>query len=157
MFSTLAITMIRRGRKDGWLKLPISSLQLWAKFNGVTFNGIKCDEISGAGSGVVADYDLKGGDEGPLMVVPRELVLSLERVKLYALSDQDLNEVLFALGDFARVSVFLFTFSQDVSNQNSLRRYDIHLHKYISLKSCTLHHTTVIHHQLCSPSPWKAM
>lgn len=88
------------------MKLPISSLQPWAQFNGAAFNGIKCDEIPGSGSGVVADRGLKGGDEGPLMVIPRELVLSLERVRLYALSDQDLNEVLNALGDFARVSAF---------------------------------------------------
>lgn len=98
--------MIRRGRKEGWLKLPISSLQPWAQFNGVTFNGIKCQEIPGSGSGVVADRDLNGGEEGPLMVIPHELVLSLERVKSYALSDQDLSEILNALGAFARVSIF---------------------------------------------------
>jgi len=96
--------MIRRGKKEGWLKLPVSSLQPWAQFSGVVFNGVKCDEIPGSGSGVMADRDLKGGDEEPLMVIPRELVLSLDQVKLYALSNQDLNEVLVALGDFARVS-----------------------------------------------------
>jgi hypothetical protein len=97
--------MIRRGRKEGWLKLPISALRPWAEFNGVTFNAIKCEQVAGSGSGVVADRDLEGGDEGPLMIIPRELVLSLERVKLQALADKYLNEVLIALGDFAMVSV----------------------------------------------------
>jgi hypothetical protein len=122
--------MIRRGTKEGWLKLPISSLQPWAQFNGVVFNGIKCDEIPGSGSGVVADRDLKGGDEGPLMVIPRELILSLEQIKLYALSDQNLNEVLVALGDFARVSShFYFNLSYWFkSNHNTMPTFTISFH-----------------------------
>lgn len=51
----------------------------------------------------MADRDLKSTDEGPLMTIPRELVLSLERVKLYAQADRDLHEVLSAMGDFGRV------------------------------------------------------
>jgi hypothetical protein len=125
--------MIRRGREEGWLKLPISSLQPWAQFNGIIFNGIKCDEISGSGSGVVADRDLQGGNEGLLMVIPRELILSLEQVKLYALSDKDLNEVLVALGEFARVSS-LFRFNFDITIEHSPKHY-YHLHNYCSLIS----------------------
>ncbi|TID18318.1 SET domain-containing protein [Venturia nashicola] len=112
--------MIRRARQSGHLTLPISSLQPWAQFNGVTFNGIKCDSIPGSGSGVVADRDLKGASEedgsgeAPLMTIPKELVLSLERVKMFALADRDLSEVLEAMGEFGRttrgaIMVFLLT------------------------------------------------
>lgn len=104
--------MIRRARQSGHLTLPISSLEIWAQFNGVKFDGIRCDEIPGSGSGVVADRDLKGagheehGGEGPLMTIPKELVLSLERVKMFALADQGLSEVLGVMGEFGRVSFF---------------------------------------------------
>jgi hypothetical protein len=57
---------------------------------------------------VVADRDLKGDDEGPLMSVPCELVLSVERVKMFALSDRNLGEVLGCMGEFGRVSSFLY-------------------------------------------------
>lgn len=101
--------MIRRARQLGHLTLPISSLEPWAKFNGITFSGIKCDPIPGSGSGVVANCDLngaieEGGGEGPLMTIPKELVLSLERVRMFALADRDLSEVLEAMGEFCRVS-----------------------------------------------------
>jgi len=100
--------MIRRGRKEGWLHLPISALQPWAEFNGVTFTGIKFEQVAQAGAGIVADRDLQGGDEGPLMRIPRDLVLSLERVKQQALADFRLGEVLKALGDFAEVGYCSF-------------------------------------------------
>lgn len=106
--------MIRRARQSGHLNLPISSLETWAQFNGAKFDGIRCDEIPGSGSGVVAGRDLKGADdeegggEGPLMTIPKELVLSLERVKKFALADQGLSEVLGVIGEFGRVSFFLW-------------------------------------------------
>lgn len=80
----------------------------------MTFNGIKCDTISGSGSGVVATRGLKGASdeersgEAPLMKIPKELVLSLERVKTFALADRGLSEVLEAMGEFGRVSRRLF-------------------------------------------------
>lgn len=61
----------------------------------------------------MAERDLKGASdddgsgEAPLMTIPKELVLSLERVKMFALADRDLSEILEVMGDFARVSGFL--------------------------------------------------
>ncbi|QDS76005.1 hypothetical protein FKW77_004690 [Venturia effusa] len=115
--------MIRRARTSGHLSLPLPSLEPWAKLNGATFNGIQCAEIPGSGSGVVAERDLRGatsGDEksvdgdGPLMTVPKELILSLDSVKMFALADRDLREVLEGMGDFARttrgaIMIFLLT------------------------------------------------
>jgi hypothetical protein len=98
--------MIRQGKQEGWLKLPTSALRPWAEFNGVTFNAIRCGEIPGQqnrGSGVIASRALKGGNELPLMVIPRDLVLSLDRVEQQAKADRYLRELLEALGDYSRV------------------------------------------------------
>jgi len=95
--------MIRSGRQEGWLRLPTSSLRSWAELNGVEYNGISVRSVPGSGAGIVAARALSGGDEGPLVVVPRELVLSLEQVELQAKSDQHLKELLDALGEYARV------------------------------------------------------
>lgn len=112
--------MIRRARQSGHLTLPITSLQPWAQFNGISFNGITCTSIPNSGSGIVATRDLRSASnedgasnedvnsEAPLMIIPKELVLSLERVRMLALADRDLNEVLEAVGGFGRVSCFQF-------------------------------------------------
>jgi len=55
------------------------------------------------GSTVIAKRNMTGGDENPLMVVPRDLVLSLENVQDHAKSDKHLRAVLDALGDHGRV------------------------------------------------------
>jgi hypothetical protein len=95
--------MIRRGKQEGWLGLPSSALRPWAQFNGIALDGISVGSVPDRGLGVVAARALKGGDEGPLMVIPGDLVLSLERVEMQAKSDQHLRGVLEALGDYARV------------------------------------------------------
>ena len=98
--------MIRSGRQEGWLKQPIEALPTWAEFNGVTFNGIKIGTLPGLehqGSTVIAERDLHGGTEQPLMVVPRELILSRENIGVLAKADQHLKELLDAVGDFAYV------------------------------------------------------
>ncbi|RDI83379.1 hypothetical protein Vi05172_g6509 [Venturia inaequalis] len=112
--------MIRRARQSGHLTLPITSLQPWAQFNGISFNGITCTSIPNSGSGIVATRDLRSASnedassEAPLMIIPKELVLSLERVRMLALADRDLNEVLEAVGGFGRttrgaIMIFLLT------------------------------------------------
>lgn len=98
--------MIRRGKKEGWLNWPSTALRPWAELNGVKFDGISVGSVPGLpdrGTGVVAARSLKGGDEGPLMVIPGDLVLSLERIELQAKSDKYLREALEALGEHARV------------------------------------------------------
>jgi hypothetical protein len=103
--------MIRRGKQEGWLSLPTSAIRPWAQLNDIAFDGINVGSIPGLperGSGVIAARDLNGGNEGPLMVIPRDLVLSLERVEIQAKADGYLKDVLEATGHYGRVGdVFL--------------------------------------------------
>ena len=112
--------MIRRGREQGWLVNHVNSLRVWAQINGASFDGVTFDAVENRGAGVLADRDLKGGAEGPLMVVPRDLILSRERVELQAKSDRWLRELLDALGEFGRVSTILSRF-QILSPASSFR------------------------------------
>jgi hypothetical protein len=98
--------MIRTGRTKGWLKAPIDTLPTWATFHGVTFNGIKVGPLPGfenRGSTVIADRGLEGGKVEPLLVVPKELIISRQNIELLAKTDHQLREVLAATGDFGRV------------------------------------------------------
>jgi hypothetical protein len=98
--------MIRDGKREGWLKWPSSALQPWAELNGVKFEGISVGSVPGQpdrGTGVVAARTLQGGNEGPLMVIPGDIVLSLERVELQAKADKHLHDLLEVLGEYARV------------------------------------------------------
>lgn len=98
--------MIRRGRENGWLKQPVETLPKWATFHGVQFNGIRVGPLQGyeeRGSTVIADRELEGGKDEPLLVVPKDLIISRLNIDLHAKSDQHLREVLDALGDFGRV------------------------------------------------------
>lgn len=100
--------MILEGKKDGWLRLPVNTLPAWAAFNNVQFNGIKVDAIPGLedrGSTVVAKRHLSGGQEAPLMTVPKDLILSLERVQEHAKTDADFRTILEALGEFGKVGL----------------------------------------------------
>lgn len=99
--------IIARGRAEGWLKLPVSALPPWGELNDVTFNGISVGLLPGfeqRGSTVIAARDLSAGDAEPLMIIPRDLVLSQEAVRVHAKSDQHLRQVLDALAEFGRVS-----------------------------------------------------
>lgn len=101
--------MIRRGRTQGWLKESIDVLPTWATFNGVKFNGVKVGPLPGyedRGSTVIADEKLQGGEAEPLLVVPKELIISRQNIELIAKSDHHLRELLEALGDFGRVWQF---------------------------------------------------
>jgi hypothetical protein len=98
--------MIRRGRAEGWLRQPIDVLPRWASFHGVEFNHVKIGPLPGyesRGSTVIADQKLVGGSVEPLIIVPKELIVSRRNIKLFSKSDHHLREVLEALGDFGRV------------------------------------------------------
>ena len=88
------------------LSIPEPVFQTWRRVNGITFDGVHVgvSHIEGGGEGVLADRHLVGGEEGPLMMIPRDMILSRERVELQAKSDKWLREVLSACGDFGRVS-----------------------------------------------------
>jgi hypothetical protein len=98
--------MIRRGRTEGWLTESIDVLPTWATFNGVKFNRVKIGPLPGyedRGSTVIADDKLQGGNAEPLLVVPKDLIISRQNIELLAKSDHHLRELLEALGDFGRV------------------------------------------------------
>ncbi|KAF2748889.1 SET domain-containing protein [Sporormia fimetaria CBS 119925] len=99
--------MIGLGRVDGWLKRPVEELSAWAAFHGVTFNGVKFGPLPGfeeRGSAVVATRDLTANREEPLILVPRELILSRQNIEVFAKADKHLREVLDAVGDFGRTT-----------------------------------------------------
>ncbi|KAG8526785.1 uncharacterized protein KY384_008214 [Bacidia gigantensis] len=83
--------------------LGIDHLDAWAHLNNVKFNGVKVSStFTERGSVLIATRQLS--DENPiLLTVPRELVLSLENVWVYAKCDKHLTQVLEAVGDWAKV------------------------------------------------------
>lgn len=98
--------MISRGRRESWLRQPTSSIQFWAHLNDITFHDITCGPSPAhpsRGMGLIATRDLHGGQEGPLLVVPRTMVLTLETVWETAKWDGALKEVLEAVGYYGRV------------------------------------------------------
>jgi hypothetical protein len=98
--------MIRRGRAEGWLRRPVDAFPAWAEFHGVRFNHVRIGPLPGfedRGSTVIACRDLRYGSEEPVIVVPRELVLSRANIDIFSKADQHLREVLDAVGDFGRV------------------------------------------------------
>lgn len=90
--------------------LPIEQLEAWAQLNGVVFNNVRVERVGAPngqhkGSGVFATEDLETthGQEGVLLSVPQDLVLSKDLVHDYAKSDVHLRDVLEATGEFGRV------------------------------------------------------
>ncbi|KAH0171112.1 SET domain-containing protein, partial [Aureobasidium melanogenum] len=99
--------MIRDGKLQGWLSLPVDTLPVWATLNNVSFDGISIGPLPGKedrGSTVIAKRLLKGGHEPPLMTIPRDLILSLERIHQHAKSDSDFRAVLDGLDEFGRTA-----------------------------------------------------
>lgn len=86
--------------------LPVDRLDLWAQFHNVKFNGVRISTTANnTGLGVFAASDWT--EEAQILIsVPRELVLSVENVWIYAKADRHLRQVLEAVGDYARVYCF---------------------------------------------------
>lgn len=124
--------MIRDGKQQGWLSLPIETLPVWAAFNSVAFDGVNIGPLPGkedCGSTVIAKRSLRGGHERPLMTIPRELILSLDRVHEHAKSDYDFRAVLDGLDEFGRVGaasfVSFFISTQVLSSEDCI--FSVHL------------------------------
>lgn len=88
--------------------LPITALPVWAKLNGIELHGVGIERLTDhgvdKGSALVAKRKFTRKEENELlMVVPKDMILSLEAVGNYAKSDRHLREVLEAAGDYARV------------------------------------------------------
>lgn len=93
----------------------MKALKPWADLNGVAFNNVSVGPLPGLehrGSAVVAERDLDGDNNEPLMTIPRDLVLSLDGVRLYAKSDKHLRQLLEVLGDFGMVSSTIIVVSR---------------------------------------------
>lgn len=99
--------MIRQGRQQGWLKLPLDTLSTWSTLNGVQYNGVDVTIIPGKeerGSALRAIETLEQ-ERNPLIIVPKDLIISKENVLLHAKSDRHLREVLEVAGEFSQVSL----------------------------------------------------
>ena len=104
--------MIRDGKAAGWLKLPPEALLPWAMLNDVSFKSVVPGVSVGKGGALLASNALPGDDEqGKLMNVPHDLILSLDRMLEHAKVDKDFREVLEAVGDFGRVGRFPHLFA----------------------------------------------
>ncbi|KAL8712722.1 MAG: hypothetical protein Q9225_006891 [Loekoesia sp. 1 TL-2023] len=95
--------------------LPSSALHVWTKLNGVQGNGVTTDNVSGGrGLGLVATAE-QPGNGAILLTVPPHLVLSRGNVWDYAKADNNLREVLDAVGEYsqtARGAILIFLLMQ---------------------------------------------
>lgn len=87
---------------------PIEELASWSEVAQIELNDVKVAKLEAdgidKGSAVIATKDIPASDGSTVLAkVNRDMVLSLERVKDYAKSDAQLNEILEALGDYAQV------------------------------------------------------
>lgn len=98
--------MIRRGKAEGWLKLPSDAFLPWAAVNDIRFARTAPGIIADRGGALLTTEDLDAASEqsSVLLQVPKDLILSLERVQEHAKVDKDFGEVLESLGEFGRVS-----------------------------------------------------
>ena len=87
--------------------LPVTVLPAWTKLSGIEFYGVLIEHLTDhgidKGSAIVATQNSSGKGDEQLMIVPKDMILSLEAVEQYAKSDKHLREVLDAVGHYARV------------------------------------------------------
>ncbi|PSK60471.1 hypothetical protein B9Z65_621 [Elsinoe australis] len=108
--------MINEGKQEGWLKLPAEALQPWAALNNVKLHDVRVgvdSEHPERGAGVFAQRDMESSEDGHtvLMTVPRDLILSKERVEEHAKVDKDFRAILDSL-ESPRISILAFLLSQ---------------------------------------------
>ena len=99
--------MIRRGKKEGWLTLPLESLQSFASLYGIDFRGVRVASTAGRGSALVASRTAPRNESEPFLVVPKDIILTRGHVFAHSASDKHLREVLEAVGDFGKVFLSL--------------------------------------------------
>ena len=101
--------MIRRGKTEGWLSLPSEALLPWAMLNEVSFDRTVPGTVVRRGGALLAKdkLDATQDESQVLLRVPRDLILSPERVKEHTKIDKDFREVFEGLQDFAMVGLVL--------------------------------------------------
>ena len=108
--------MIRRGKAEEWLQLPVNAVKTWAENSGVEFTNVTPTIIPHRGLGLVASRNLKQDTSAPVraLSVTGNLVLSRDTIFEYARSDQDFGLALESLGDFGKAGHrFFFLFGPD--------------------------------------------
>lgn len=108
--------MIRRGKSEAWLQLPQAAISSWATLNDVSFDRSVPGSVPGRGGALLAKENLDAEEDmsNLLLTVPKDLILSLERVQDHAKVDRDFREVLDSLGDFGRVGVHTYSLPHPV-------------------------------------------
>ncbi|KAF2224927.1 hypothetical protein BDZ85DRAFT_233174 [Elsinoe ampelina] len=111
--------MIREGKEEGWLQLPSEALPPWAALNNIKLHDIKVgvDPVHPErGAGIFAQKPLSCPSDShtTLMTVPRDLILSKERIEQHAKVDRDFRDLLSTLGEFGQnprtlIPLFLLT------------------------------------------------
>lgn len=83
--------------------LPLGTISTWAKLNSVSSNGVEVAPLlTSRGSGLVITAQ-RNDEDSILVTVPKDLIISLENVWIFAKSDKHLKDVLEAVGEYARV------------------------------------------------------
>ncbi|KAK4556899.1 hypothetical protein LTR86_005880 [Recurvomyces mirabilis] len=126
--------MIRSGKAAGWLSLPDEALLPWAMLNDVAFHRVVPGVTIGKGGALLASKDFSSDNDRDnhmtLLTVPRDLILSLERVLEHSKIDRDFREVLEQLGDFGRTPrgaiLFFLLMQASISCPNLSERVSVH-------------------------------
>ncbi|KAI1808033.1 SET domain-containing protein [Daldinia bambusicola] len=95
----------------------LDDLPTWATLNGVYFNNVQVANIDGRGNGLITTNELASQEDDLepiiLLKVPRELVLSPERVEEYAKENKSFRQLLDTAGHkSARGDILLFLLYQ---------------------------------------------
>ncbi|KAF4552631.1 Hypothetical protein D9617_9g024200 [Elsinoe fawcettii] len=112
--------MIREGKEEGWLRLPPEALAPWAALSNIQLHDVRVSVDPAhpeRGAGVFAQKSISNSDDthATLMTVPRDLILSKERIEEHAKVDKDFRELLNTLGEFGktpRILILLFLLTQ---------------------------------------------
>lgn len=98
--------MLRIARQKSLLATSSQTLDAWLQLNDVAMHDVRAERIPDKGMGLVASKAVKNSDAGAecLLTVPRDLILSHERVREHAKVDKDLREVIEACGELCQVS-----------------------------------------------------
>lgn len=95
--------MIRRGKADGWLRLPLTTLvgndggsahPTFASTFGIDASHVKCATVPSKGAALVANSEIDNCHQTPVLTVPRDVILSRENAILLSKTDIHLRQVL---------------------------------------------------------------
>lgn len=101
--------------------LPVTSLRIWAKFNGISFENISVEknkEYGGYGIISTTTIPLDQGGNTTVLNVPKDLILSAETIAEHAKVDKHFGQVLEAVG--GNVCVRLIDHVERITNSNTV-------------------------------------